>query len=82
MGVEFFFFQFRVLVARRRRKQRHRQRRPPPPRDAASLTMSLPSSARRHLLTLPQGIVNIASPPSRGRSGLESSEVFGGAGVI
>ena len=32
MGVEFFFFQFRVLVARRRRKQRHRQRRPPPPR--------------------------------------------------
>ena len=81
MGVEFFFFQFRVLVARRRRKQRHRQRRPPP-RDAASLTMSLPSSARRHLLTLPQGIVNIASPPSRGRSGLESSEVFGGAGVI
>ena len=77
-----FFFSVSSVSRSTSSKTKASSAAPPPPRDAASLTMSLPSSARRHLLTLPQGIVNIASPPSRGRSGLESSEVFGGAGVI
>ena len=42
----------------------------------------MPSTDPQHLLTLPQGIFNTASPPSRGRSGLETTGFFGGAGVI